>query len=230
MKPIFLCIETSTLNCSVAVFKGEELLSSVEESSDAYIHGEKLHVFIQKALNRAKLSPKDLEAVAVTKGPGSYTGLRIGVSAAKGLAFSLGIPMYSLTSLEVLAQSPIEVKDGELILAHVDARRMEIYGAFYSASREVLTDISADVVEEDVYSEIHKGNLVHLIGDAQSKLMDVLPANYKTTPIQFPSAQFMGKAILQKMELGDSEDVAYFEPFYLKDFVAGKPRKSPLDF
>lgn len=230
MNPIFLCLETSTLNCSVAVFEGESLLACVEESSSSYIHGEKLHLFIKEALNQAQVTPADLSAVAVTKGPGSYTGLRIGVSAAKGLAFSLNIPMYSMTSLEVLAQAPLSVASDELILAHIDARRMEIYGAFYSSDRGALTDIKADVVEEDIYADVHSGKKVHLVGDAQSKLMEVLPSNYQSTEIEFPSAQFMGKAILAKIIVEDSEDVAYFEPFYLKDFVAGNPKKSPLDF
>lgn len=230
MSPLFLCIETSTLNCSVAVFKGDQLLACVEESSDAYIHGEKLHLFIQEVIAKAGLTLKDLNAVAVTKGPGSYTGLRIGVSAAKGLAFSLDLPLFSMTSLEVLASAPLDLHEDDLVLAHVDARRMEIYGAFFTAQKIQQTEIRAEVVEEDIFTEIHQGRMVFLVGDAQDKLLEVLPSNYKRTPIHFPSAQFMGKRILQRITSGQKEDVAYFEPYYLKDFVAGTPKKSPLDF
>ncbi|NVK26959.1 MAG: tRNA (adenosine(37)-N6)-threonylcarbamoyltransferase complex dimerization subunit type 1 TsaB [Flavobacteriia bacterium] len=226
-----LSIETSTLNCSVAIHKDGQLLSCVEESSSAYIHGEKLHLFIDQCIAEAEIQIADLTAVAVSKGPGSYTGLRIGVSAAKGLAFSLDIPLYSVDSLDVLANAiHLNLKEDHLILANIDARRMEIYGAFYNSDGTRLTDISADVVEEDIYSEIHKGRKVILAGDAQEKLLSVLPGEiYSASEVNFPSAKDMGALIQQKIEQGKNEDVAYFEPFYLKDFVAGKPRKSPLD-
>lgn len=229
MNSTFLCIDTSTRNCSVAVFNNRDLLSLVEESSDQYIHGEKLHLFIERAVGDAGIQLKDLNAIAVTKGPGSYTGLRIGVSAAKGLAYSLNIPLYSTDSLQVLACG-IEAEKGSLILANIDARRMEIYGAFYDENYHPVTPVSAEIVEEDIFTDIHKGKKVILAGDAQEKLMEVLPSEiYTKSEVQFPSARFMGSLIADKIESGESEDVAYFEPFYLKDFIAGKPRKSPLD-
>lgn len=226
MSGYFLCIETSTLNCSVAVFDGEKQLSCVEESSDKYIHGERLHLFIESAVEQAGIALNELCAVAVSKGPGSYTGLRIGVSAAKGLAFSLNIPLYSVDSLAVLAAGVSD--QSNLVFAHIDARRMEVYGAFYR-NGERLTEISADVVEEDIYTSTHNGEQVILAGDAQEKLLGVLPDNYRASEVTLPSAAHMGGIVFHKIQKEDKEDVAYFEPFYLKDFVAGKPRKSPLN-
>lgn len=231
MTSTVLSIETSTLNCSVAIHQDGALLACVEESSSAYIHGEKLHLFIEQCAAEANIQLSDLTAVGVSKGPGSYTGLRIGVSAAKGLAFSLSIPLYSVDSLDVLANSEFlsRPKDS-IILANIDARRMEIYGAFYEVDGTRITEISADIVEEDIYTAIHRGRKVELAGDAQEKLLEVLPSEiYSGSKSVFPSAKDMGSLIQAKIKAGREEDVAYFEPFYLKDFVAGKPRKSPLN-
>lgn len=230
MSHSFLCIETSTLNCSVAVFKDEVCLALVEESSDKYIHGELLHVFIQRALEEAKVKASDLSAVVVTKGPGSYTGLRIGVSAAKGLCYALSIPLYSLESLEVLAQAQKpNCGENDCILSLIDARRMEVYSAMYSPSIEKIGTTQAEVVEDGTFEDrVPSGKLI-LVGDAQEKLKAVLTSDsYVFTDTQFPSARDMGELALKKINAGQHEDVAYFEPFYLKDFVAGTPRKSPL--
>lgn len=227
--PVFLCIETSTHNCSVAAFRGTEMLSLVEQSSDSYIHGEKLHLFIEQALSEAKLTTNDLTAVAVSKGPGSYTGLRIGVSAAKGLCFALQIPLYSVNSLRVLANSLSRDEVGEAqVLSVIDARRMEVYSAIFDADGKEVSETQAEIVEADTFENRRSSTFI-LVGDAQEKLKSVLPGeHYIFTSHIYPSASHMGAIIAEKIANGDTEDVAYFEPFYLKDFVAGKPRKSPL--
>lgn len=227
--PTFLCLETSTLNCSVAVFRGEECISLVEEFSDKYIHGEVLHLFIQKALGEAKISVNDLDAVAVSKGPGSYTGLRIGVSAAKGICFALNIPLFSVNSLRVLAEATTDVerKDSQ-ILSVIDARRMEVYSAIFDTHLKSEGETQAEIVEPDTFENRRRNRMV-LVGDAQEKLRGILtPSHYLFTEHIYPSAQNMGAVVYQKIQDGCSEDVAYFEPYYLKDFVAGIPKKSPL--
>lgn len=228
--PLFLCIETSTLNCSVAVFRGEECLSLVEESSSSYIHGEVLHLFMERALDQAGITSGELNAVAVTKGPGSYTGLRIGVSAAKGLCFALKIPLYSVTSTRVLAEAVRgELQsDSDRVLALLDARRMEVYASLFDSQLNQIGDTTAEEVDADTFEDRREGRFI-LAGDAQPKLKEVFTrVEYVFTDSIYPSAMNMAKPVLRAMEEGLVEDVAYFEPFYLKDFVAGKPRKSPL--
>ncbi len=229
---IVLCIETSTHNCSVAVFRNDALLACAEESSDQYIHGESLHLFIQQALTEASIDLSELSAIGVSIGPGSYTGLRIGVSAVKGMAFTLQIPIYAMESLEVLAYGATDEVCGtnEVVLSVIDARRMEVYAAMFDKNANKLTSTEAIVVESDSFEEWRKGRKVVLAGDAQTKLMDVLSEeDFRTSEVVFPSARFMIQGVLQKIQEGKSEDVAYFEPYYLKDFMAGKPRKSPLN-
>lgn len=230
MLPVFLCIETSTLNCSVAVFRGSECLSLVEEAGDSYVHGEMLHVFMERALREAGVKASDLTAVGVTRGPGSYTGLRIGVSAAKGLCFSMGIPLYSVESLRVLAASvQSRAVEGNRILALIDARRMEVYSALFDPELNQIGETRAEVVESTTFDDRAGAGSFILCGDAQEKLRDVLTGDYfEFTEVRYPSARAMGKLISDKIETEQHEDVAYFEPFYLKDFVAGTPRKSPL--
>ncbi|TNE27580.1 MAG: tRNA (adenosine(37)-N6)-threonylcarbamoyltransferase complex dimerization subunit type 1 TsaB [Bacteroidetes bacterium] len=229
INPIFLCIETSTHNCSVAVFRGSERLSLVEESSDSYIHGEMLHIFIQRALSDARIEAHNLTAVAVSKGPGSYTGLRIGVSAAKGLCFALQIPLYSVNSLRVLSNGLTKAEIGDAdVLSVIDARRMEVYSSVFDSEGTELSETQAEIVEADTFEDRRRTKFV-LVGDAQEKLKEVLPIDhYNFTTHIYPSAAHMGSIILKKIEKEQTEDVAYFEPFYLKDFVAGKPKKSPL--
>lgn len=231
MSEKILCIETSTHNCSVAVFNGDQLLSCVEGSSDQYIHGESLHLFIEQALKNADMKSADLTAIGISKGPGSYTGLRIGVSAAKGLAYALDIPIYSLESLEVLALAALDSSSREeAVLSLIDARRMEVYAAMFSIDGKKETPTKAIVVESDSFEEWRQGRKVLLVGDAQEKLKEVLDPNvFSYSEKIFPSAKDMGGAILLRIKEGMAEDLAYFEPYYLKDFVAGTPRRSPLN-
>lgn len=225
---LILGIETSTKSCSVALLQDDHVLASRQESSDQYIHSEKLHLFIEEVLQKAAKKPTDLSAVAVGKGPGSYTGLRIGVSAAKGLCYALSIPLLSATSHSILLQQFLEdytIDDGDLVIPVLDARRMEVYYGVYNASAEQLDSITAMVIDENSFTEL-KAAKIHLVGDAVQKVTEVLPTSrFEFHHLKYPSAEALCKIASQKIAAGETEDQAYFEPFYLKDFVAGKPKK-----
>lgn len=215
-----LNIETATKNCSVAVAKDGETLSLKEYAGEGYAHAEKLHVFIENALVDAGIAFKDLAAVAVSMGPGSYTGLRIGVSAAKGLCYALNIPLIAVDTLELLARK-IEVEEG-VIIPMIDARRMEAYTSVYTAAHSKIREIRAEIITGDSFNEY--GAPVHLVGDGAAKCNGILPEGKAIyyTDILYPSAAQMGELSYTKYKISDTVDVAYFEPFYLKDFIAGK--------
>jgi tRNA threonylcarbamoyladenosine biosynthesis protein TsaB len=217
---VILNLETATRNCSVCIAQNGVVMVLKEFAGEGYAHAEKLHVFIQESLAEAGLNLTGLNAVAVSKGPGSYTGLRIGVSAAKGLCYALGIPLIAVDTTAVLARA-IQVKEG-VIIPMIDARRMEVYSAVYSAEYELLEPVKAEIIEAQSYEGL-KGT-VHLLGDGATKCSAVL-SNDKFVyhnAILYPSAKEMAVLSYDKYKIGDTEDVAYFEPFYLKDFIAGK--------
>ncbi len=225
---LILSLETSTKNCSVAVAKDAKLLSLVEESSDQYIHSEKLHLFIKQALTEAGQSMAALEAVAVGKGPGSYTGLRIGVSAAKGICYALQLPLLSVDGLQTLVEdflSQYQLVQGEEIVPMLDARRMEVYCSRHDHEARRLQPIHAEVVDENSFSTT-KASRIHFIGDATAKCREVLTdERFVLHEPAYPSAATLAVIAEQVYREKRFEDLAYFEPFYLKDFVAGKPRK-----
>ncbi|MDZ7848847.1 MAG: tRNA (adenosine(37)-N6)-threonylcarbamoyltransferase complex dimerization subunit type 1 TsaB [Owenweeksia sp.] len=190
---LILGIETSTLNCSVALAQGGEVLSLRQENSDRYIHSETLHLFIQQVMQEAQLAVADvLEAVAVGKGPGSYTGLRIGVSAAKGLCYALNLPLISEDGLQILVKDflgrqPIE--KGDIIIPMLDARRMEVYYAPHQSDGKRLGDIKAKVIAENSFQDLEAPK-VHLIGDRAEKCKEVLKdPRFVFHPLAFPSAR-----------------------------------------
>lgn len=220
-----LCLETATTNCSVSISSNGKVVALKESNDEGYSHSENLHSFIEEALNSASLSFLDLHAVAVSKGPGSYTGLRIGVSAAKGLCFSLNIPLISLSTLEVLAyQATIE--EG-FIVPMLDARRNEVYAAVFNAEKELVKDTWAEILEEDSFGEYLTKAKVHFIGNSNQKASKIIMhANAIFAEVeQFPSAKEMAQLAFAKHKISDFEDVAYFEPYYLKDFVAIKSKR-----
>lgn len=225
---LILNIETSTKNCSVALVENGEVLSLKEETSDQYIHSEKLHVFIQDCMAEAGRQLKELSAVAVGKGPGSYTGLRIGVSAAKGLCYALRIPLISEDGLSILANDFLaqnSIDENELVMPMIDARRMEVYTTAFNNAGVALEPIEAMVIEEgaSLYPTYSK---IHLLGDGSSKCKEILSdSRYVFHDLEYPSAVALGSIAQVKFENNDVEDMAYFEPFYLKDFIAGKPKK-----
>ncbi len=217
---LILNIETATKNCSVSLADEGEVVALKEYAGEGYLHAEKLHVFIADVLNEAKKGYADLDAVAVSMGPGSYTGLRIGVSAAKGLCYSLNIPLIAVDTLELLARQ-ITVQEG-VIIPLIDARRMEVYMAAYDPAYNIIRPVVAEIITDASFDEYQSP--IHLVGDGAAKCKEIVNASNVTyyDDIIYPSAAQMGPVSYDKYKKSDTVDVAYFEPYYLKDFVAGK--------
>ena len=218
-----LNIETATKNCSVSIAKEGVTLLCKEVAETGYSHAEKLHVFIEELLLELQLNYKDLDAIAVSQGPGSYTGLRIGVSAAKGLCFALNIPLIALDTLEVLA-AQLHISKG-LIVPMIDARRMEVYSEIFDAQHQKVRATQAEIITENSFGEYDK--TLYFIGDCAEKCQAVLTKSnfvFKEN-IVYPSANEMGKLSHEKHIKNNTVDVAYFEPLYLKDFVTTASKK-----
>ncbi|KGO94094.1 tRNA (adenosine(37)-N6)-threonylcarbamoyltransferase complex dimerization subunit type 1 TsaB [Flavobacterium subsaxonicum] len=215
-----LNIETATKNCSVALAKDGAVVALKEFAGEGYAHAEKLHVFIEDVLTQGNITFKDLSAIAVSMGPGSYTGLRIGVSAAKGLCYALNIPLIAIDTLELLALK-IKVNEGAII-PMIDARRMEAYTAIFDKDYNKVRETKAEIISENFFDAI--AGIIHLIGDGAAKYAQVLPAGKFVyhEDVLYPSANEMAQPSFNKYKISDTVDVAYFEPFYLKDFIAGK--------
>jgi tRNA threonylcarbamoyladenosine biosynthesis protein TsaB len=226
-----LHIESSTLTCSVAISRNGDIRALQESHDQSYAHSEKLVVYIDEVIKQAELKPSDLDAVCVSKGPGSYTGLRIGVSAAKGLCYGLGIPLLSVGSLEsmahlVKANFENELADVSFLCPMIDARRMEVYMQLFDAGLNQLQAVSAEIIDEKSFaSELEKGRVVFL-GDGAAKCKEIIQHTNAIFLDDFKtSASGMIPLAESKFANKQFEDVAYFEPYYLKDFVAGKPKK-----
>ena len=221
-----LNIETATKNCSVSLAKNGETVLCRETAEQGYSHAEKLHVFIEEILKETGVSVQDLKAIAVSKGPGSYTGLRIGVSAAKGLCYALNIPLISVDTLKLLAKQALNVinYDGGYIVPMIDARRMEVYSGVYDGANKRISDVRAEIVTENSYVQCPEP--LYFVGDCQEKCKTVMKGfNFHfLSEIVFPSANEMSVLSFEKFITNDFEDVAYFEPFYLKDFLITKPK------
>lgn len=218
---LLLNIETATRNCSVALSLDGEITSIAEIAGEGYLHAEKLHIFIEDVIRNAGYSLKDLNAVAVSMGPGSYTGLRIGVSAAKGLCYALGIPLIALDTLEVIARQ-IKVDKG-IIIPMIDARRMEVYNAVYDIAYNKIRETKAEIITEDSFAD-SDSEIIHLLGDGAAKCKEILKDGKFVyhEDVLFPSAAQMCSLSFDKYKISDTVDVAYFEPFYLKDFIINK--------
>ncbi len=221
-----LNLETATTNCSVSISEGNDIVCLKENNAINYSHSEQLHIFIKEALQEASLSFTDLDAVAVSKGPGSYTGLRIGVSAAKGLCFSLDLPLISVPTLESMANQMM-VLDGEVIIPVLDARRMEVYSSVYNSDHKEIRVTKAEIIDENSFGEFSSHTKIHIIGSGAEKCKEPIQHSnvvFDTTVV--PSAREMAKIAFRKFEEGSFEDVAYFEPYYLKDFVLQTKKKA----
>ncbi len=218
-----LNIETATKNCSISIAKDGKTIVCNEIAEEGYSHAERLHVFIEESIAAAGISFKDLVAIAVSQGPGSYTGLRIGVSAAKGLCFALGIPLIAVDTLQSLA-AQAAVENG-LIVPMLDARRMEVYSAVFSSNLESQRTIIAEVITEDSFQEYNE--TLYFVGDCAEKCKEVLtkPNFVFLDAIKYPSANQMSALSYQKYLKEDFVDVAYFEPYYLKDFMITTSKK-----
>ncbi|WP_372753743.1 tRNA (adenosine(37)-N6)-threonylcarbamoyltransferase complex dimerization subunit type 1 TsaB [Mariniflexile sp.] len=221
---LILNIETATTNCSVSLSREGKTIVLKEDNSKNYSHAESLHVFIDAVLKEANITSKDLDAVAISKGPGSYTGLRIGVSAAKGLCFALDIPLISVPTLEALAHQ-VDANEG-VIVTMLDARRLEVYAAIFDSNKKEIKATEAQVLDENAFAdELARGN-VYFIGNGVEKTKTLINhTNAVFIDAKLPSANEMSLLAYKKYRNKDFENVAYFEPYYLKDFVALKSSK-----
>ena len=216
-----LNIETSTTNCSVALSNEGRILVVKEDNNLNYSHAESLHVFIDEVLKSADIKPKLLDAIAVSKGPGSYTGLRIGVSAAKGLCYALDIPLMSVNTLHSLAHQ-IEINEG-IIVSMLDARRMEVYSAIYDLNYHQIRDTEAQILDESSFKTYLEKGKVYFIGNGVEKAKTLINhSNAIFIKDKLPSAVQMGTLAYDKYKKNDMENVAYFEPYYLKEFIGLK--------
>ena len=228
-----LQIETSTEVCSVALSEnGKHVLK--KESLEGLNHSEMLTVFIEELFAQNNIQLKTIDAVAVSKGPGSYTGLRIGVSVAKGICYALGIPLISMNSLKIMGIYAAEnlhkyfvVNNNENILfcPMIDARRMEVYTALYNLKGEEIKPVTAEIIGKNFLSEFLEDHQVLFFGNGAQKCKNIIKHN--NAIFEGPlttSAQFMTKVAYEKYNKKEFEDVAYFEPFYLKNFVATIPK------
>lgn len=231
---LILNIETSTQVCSVSLSLDGKTLG-IQESNTKNSHAEQLTIFVQQVMSKEGYELKDLDAIAVSKGPGSYTGLRIGVSTAKGLCYSLDKPLIAISTLEAMAFGMIqsikeEDLENQLFCPMIDARRMEVYCALFDSKTSMVREIKAEIIDENSFANELKITTLVFGGDGASKCKEVLPQSQKTIFLDdfLPSSRFMSQLAEQKFIDNNFEDVAYFEPFYLKDFVAGIPRVKGL--
>jgi tRNA threonylcarbamoyladenosine biosynthesis protein TsaB len=224
---LILNLETATTVCSVALAKGGQLLAIREINGD-YTHAENLTHFIDQVVQESGLSLKNLDAISVSKGPGSYTGLRIGVSTAKGLCYSLDKPLIALNTLEHTAYgcSLLHPSDNVVYCPMIDARRMEVYCAMYDHHHKTIRPTAAEIIDEHSFNDLLAKQPVYFFGDGAEKCKQVLSRSPNAIFLDhfYPSARNMLTLSEQAFQNNMFEDVAYFEPFYLKDFVAGKKK------
>ena len=218
-----LNIETATKNCSVALAKDGKTVLCKEIAEEGYSHAERLHVFIEEIIKEAGITFQDISAIAVSQGPGSYTGLRIGVSAAKGLCYALGIPLIAVDTLQVLA-SQTNISNG-LIIPMLDARRMEVYSAIFTSNFENKRAVQAEIITENSFEDLQE--TLYFVGDCTEKCKPVLTKENHVflEDIKYPSAKEMSFLSFEKHQKNDFVDVAYFEPYYLKDFMMTVSKK-----
>ncbi len=225
-----LYIETSTKNCSVAVSSAFHLLAIKELNSINYSHSENLHVFINDVLKEAKIDVKDLSAVVIGKGPGSYTGLRIGTASAKGLCYALNIPLISINSLEIMSQK-ISVLPNQLLIPMIDARRSEVYTMILDHNKKIVKNTWAEILTSNSFVEYANNKICVFFGDGSIKFKSIKP-KVKNIFIEnecFPSAKNMilkGYKLFKKKKY---ESVAYYEPFYLKEFISTNSNKKKIN-
>ena len=231
---MILCLETATPVCSVAL-NSACCTIALRETEGQNAHSEKITNFIREAMETAKIDYRQLDAVAVSKGPGSYTGLRIGVSTAKGICYAADLPLMAIDTLEAMAYGMKEklssqIAENNLLIPMIDARRMEVYAAIFDAKLNKIQDTAALVIDENSFEELQKDHHLWLFGDGAPKLKKVFENQTNISIIEGfkPSAAFMRPLAEKALREKDFVDVAYFEPFYLKDFVAGKPHVKGL--
>ena len=235
---LILNIETATPVCSVALCLDGEIVAK-KESHKHNSHSSLLTVFIEEIFKEVIFELKLLDAIAVSKGPGSYTGLRIGVSTSKGLCYTLDKPLISINTLKAMANGLSKFlklskstlfQQNTLLCPMIDARRMEVYSAIFDLSINEIRETKAEIIDENSFEDFLKEKQLIFFGDGAAKCKEVLSNNRNAKFIDnfYPSAEFMAEISDEKFKNNNFEDVAYFEPFYLKDFIAGKPKVKGL--
>jgi len=217
-----LHLETATKVCSVALSHQGKLIALREIADDSYAHGEQLTLLIEAVLKDGTIAASDLDAVSVSAGPGSYTGLRIGISTAKGMCYALKIPLLSIDALLSMAVLGQEKHSGKTLCPMIDARRMEVYSAIYSSDLSVKKRLSADVLDDSSYSDYEP---FVFYGDGAVKIAESWQGRNVVIDTELqPSAVGQIALTYDKFLRNEVEDVAYFEPYYLKEFVGTKPK------
>jgi tRNA threonylcarbamoyladenosine biosynthesis protein TsaB len=230
---MILCLETATPVCSVALCDRDGKIS-IRESRDIRSHATRLTVFIEELLKEAGVRIEELEAVAVSKGPGSYTGLRIGVSVAKGIAYGASLPLIGVDTTRSMFNGIIGIApekygadDTSIFCPMIDAKRMEVYYSLFDSRGNVIKEISAEIIDDKSFSGIPESSKMIFFGDGSVKCRDV--TSHRNSVFEedfFISAGFMTKTVYEEYNAGHFENVAYFEPFYLKDFITTVQRKN----
>jgi tRNA threonylcarbamoyladenosine biosynthesis protein TsaB len=220
-----LHIETATTNCSVALSHNGNLVHCIENNEADFRHSDHLHTIIKQLLDQVSIKPFQLSGVAVSKGPGSYTGLRIGVSTAKGLCYAHDLPLISVNSLEVLAAA-YTPETSDLLIPMFDARRMEVFTMVLNAKKEVVSPTRTEIITSDSFKELRDQGRLVLFGNGSNKCKGIIPEEntYFVDSLKEPSAQHMVVTATNKFEAKQFEGTAYFEPFYLKDFYTNPPK------
>ena len=234
---MILCLETSTAVCSVALVENGNVVA-LRESLDGQNHAEKITLFIDEVMKEAGIAYKDLDAVATSMGPGSYTGLRIGVSTAKGLCYAMEKPLIAIDTLAAMAcgflsQQPIanSQQPTAILCPMIDARRMEVYTAFFNEKLDRTSETEALVIDENSFMELKQNNHLYLFGDGADKLAALFENDENITVVEkfHCSAAYMAKLADEAFTNRQFVDTAYFEPFYLKNFVPGMPKVKGLE-
>jgi tRNA threonylcarbamoyladenosine biosynthesis protein TsaB len=230
MSGFILNIETSTEVCSVSISAGREIISCMESNSERS-HAARTTVFIRDVMKKAGLTYGELSAVATSKGPGSYTGLRIGISTAKGICYATGVPLIAVSTLEIMARMvisdpPVATGENTLLCPMIDARRMEVYMALFDQNLKQKGDIVAEIVDKNTFMELPRELEVLYFGNGAEKCREsIRRKNSRFVPGIYPSAAFMAFPAAEALAQGKLEDTAYFTPFYLKDFLATTAKK-----
>ena len=220
-------LETTTKQCSVALSYKGNCISKKVLLAEHFSHDEKLHVFIEEVLQEASVGFSELDAVAISKGPGSYTGLRIGVAAAKGLCFALDLPLIGIHTLELMVQPFIGKAEYAFFIPMLDARRMEVYTAVFDNSKTWIQETNALVLEAQSFYDLLGDSPCLVFGNGASKFKTLQPKinAHFTETVSYPSAEDMSKLAWLEFQKKNFEDLATFEPFYLKDFQTTPPKK-----
>ena len=233
---MILCLETSTAVCSVALVDNGNVVA-LRESLDGQNHAEKITIFIDEVMKEAGVAYKDLDAIATSMGPGSYTGLRIGVSTAKGLCYAMEKPLIAVDTLAAMAHGfnrQRTTDNGQqacVLCPMIDARRMEVYSAYFNDKLDTMSETEALIIDENSFMELKQNHHLYLFGDGADKLVSLFENEKNITVVEkfHCSAAYMAKLADDAFKNKQFVDTAYFEPFYLKNFVPGMPKVKGLN-